>query len=77
MDTGIPALPLFLQKDLPSLLASSCFVVRYFSFVKQAALVVLTDYSVITTKSPILFFTCPQMVAFEYFQHDLIFHISE
>ena len=30
-----------------------------------------------TTKSPIFFFLCLQMVAFEYFQFDLIFDISE
>ena len=30
-----------------------------------------------TTKSPIFFFICLQMVAFEYFQYDLIFDISE
>ena len=41
---------------------------RYFSFVKQKVLVVVPDYSFVTTKSPILFFIRQQMVGFEYFQ---------
>ena len=32
---------LFLQKSFPSLLASTCFVIRYFFFVEQAVFVVL------------------------------------
>ena len=57
---------LFLQKSFPSLLASAWFVVRYFSFVKQTVLLVFPDYSFVTTKSPIFFSICLQMVAFEY-----------
>ena len=77
--SGIPAFPitLFLQKSLPSLLVSTWFVIRYFSFVKQAVFVVVPDYSFATTKSPIFFSICLQMVAFEYFQYDLIFDISD
>ena len=41
---------------------------RSFSFVKQRVLVVVPDYSFVTTKSPILFFIRQQMVGFEYFQ---------
>ena len=67
----------FLQKSFPSLLASTCFVIRYFSFVDQAVFVVFPDYSFVTTKPPIFFSICLQMVAFEYFQYDLIFDISE
>ena len=79
MDGEIPAftITLFLQKSFPSVLASAWFVVRYFSFVKQTVLVVFPDYSLVTTKSPIFFFICLQMVAFEYFQYDLVFGISE
>ena len=79
MDGGIHAFPitLFLQKRFPSLLASTCFVIRYFSFVEQAVFVVFPDYSFVTTKSPIFFSICLQMVAFECFQYDLIFDISE
>ena len=51
----------------PSLLASAWFVIIYFSFVEQTVLVVFPDYSFITTKSPISFFICLHMVAFEYF----------
>ena len=68
---------LFLLKSFASLLASAWFVARYFSFVKQTVLVVFPDYSFITNKSLIFFFICLQMVAFEYFQYDLIFDISE
>ena len=68
---------LFLQKSFPSLLASTCFVIRYFSFVEQAVFVVFPDYTFVTTKPPIFFSICLQMVAFEYFQYDLIFDISE
>ena len=75
----IPAFPitLFLQKSFPSPLASTCFVIRYFSFVEQAVFVVFPDYSFVTTKPPIFFSICLQMVASEYFQHDVIFDISE
>ena len=42
-----------------------CLVcIRYFSFVEQTVLVVFPDYSFATTKSPILFFMCLQMVTF-------------
>ena len=41
---------------------------RYFSFVKQRVLVVVADYSFVTTKSPILFFIRQEMVGFEYVQ---------
>ena len=76
---GIHAFPitLFLQKSFPIPLASTCFVIRYFSFVEQAVFVVFPDYSFVTTKPPIFFSICLQIVAFEYFQHDLIFDISE
>ena len=64
-------------KSFPSLLASAWFVKRYFSFAEQAVCVVFLDYSFVTTKSTIFFSICLQMVAFEYFQYDLIFDISE
>ena len=67
----------FLQIIFPSLLASAWFVIRYFSFGKQTVLVVFPDYFFVTTKSPIFLFICLQMVAFEYFQYDLKFDISE
>ena len=79
MDGGIPAFTniLFLQKSFTFLLASAWFVIRYFSFVEQTVLVVFPDYSFVTTKSPIFFFICLQMVVFDNFQYDLIFNISE
>ena len=79
MDGGMPAfnITFFLQKRFPSLLASARFVVRYFSFVEQTVLVVFLDYSFVTTKFPIFFFIGLQMIAFEYFQYDLILDISE
>ena len=64
---GIPIfkINILLQKPL---LESVWFVARYFSFVKQAVLVVLPDYSFVTTKSlPTLFFIYLQIVAVEYF----------
>ena len=67
----------FLQKSFPSLLESAWFVIRHFSFVEQTVFLVFPDYSFVTTKSPIFFSICLQMVTFEYFQHDLIFDISE
>ena len=67
----------FLQKGFPCLLIITWFVVRYFSFDKQTVLIVFPDYSFVTTKSLIFFFICLQMVAFEYFQYDIIFDISE
>ena len=79
IDGGIRGftITLFLQKNFPSLLTSAWFVVRYFSFVGQTVLLVFLDYSFVTTKSPIPFFICLQMIASEYFQYDLIFDISE
>ena len=68
---------LFYKKIFPSLLASTWFVVRYFSFVEQTVLVIFPDYSFVSTKSPIFFFICLQMIDFEYFQYNLIFDISE
>ena len=68
---------LFLHKNFPSLLASVCFVERYFSFVEQIVLVAFPDYSLVATKFPILFFICLEVFAFEYFQYHLIFDISE
>ena len=53
------------------------FVVKYFSFVEQTVFMVFTVYSFVTTKSPIFFFVCLQMVAFEYFQYYLIFDRSD
>ena len=67
----------FLKKSFPSLLTRTWFVIRYFSFLEQTVLVVFLDYAFVTTKSPIFFLICLQMVAFEYFQYDLIFDISE
>ena len=40
-------------------------------------MVLFPDYSFVATKSPILFFICLQVFAFEYFQHNLTFDISE
>ena len=79
MDDGIPAFTKtpFLQEIFPFLLGSTWFFVRYFSFVEKTVLVVFPDYSFVTTKYPIFFFIYLQMVAFEYFQYDLIFDISE
>ena len=45
--------------------------------VEQAVFVVFPDYSFVTTKPPIFFSICLQMVAFEYFQYHFIFDISE
>ena len=45
--------------------------------VEQAVFVVFPDYSFVTTKPPIFFSICLQMVAFEYFQYNFIFDISE
>ena len=64
----------FLHESFPSLLSITWFIVIYFSFVEQA---VFPDYSFVTTKSPVFFLICLRMVAFEYFQYDLIFDISE
>ena len=77
MDGGIPVFnnTLSLQKSSPFLLASTWFVVKYFSFVEQTVLMVFPDYSFVATKSSIFFFMCQQMVIF--FQYDLIFDISE
>ena len=50
---------------------------KIFLFCQTEVLVVFPDYSFITNKSLIFFFICLQMVAFEYFQYDLIFDISE
>ena len=77
MDGGIPAftISLFLQGSFPSLLASAWFVLQV--FIEQIVRVVFTDYSFVTTKSPIFIFICLQTVAFEYFQYYLIFDISE
>ena len=79
MHGGIPAFPitLFLYKRFPSLFASAWFDVRYSSFVEQIVLVVFPDYSFTIAKSLIFFSICLQMVAFEYFQYDLIVDISE
>ena len=68
MDGEIPAftITLLLHKSFPSLLTIAWFVVRYFSFVEKIVFVVFPDYSIVTTKSPIFFFICLQMVAFEY-----------
>ena len=45
-DCGIPAftITLLLQKRFPSFLASTWYVVRYFSFMKQAVSAVFPDY---------------------------------
>ena len=58
---------------------SGWFVIEYFPLVEKTVLVVFPDYQFLTTKSPIFFFICLEMVAFEYgcFQYDLIFDISE
>ena len=66
----------FLHQSFPSLLTSPWFVVKYFSFAKKTVLMVFHDYSFVATKSPIFFFICLQMIAFEYFPYDLIFDIS-
>ena len=66
----------FLYKSFPSLLTSPWFVVKYFYFAKKTVLMVFPDYSFVTTKSPIFFSICLQMIAFEYFPYDLIFDIS-
>ena len=59
----------FYKKRFPSLLTSTWFVARYFTFEKQTVLVVFTDYSFVTTKFQILFFKCLHMVVFEYCQY--------
>ena len=78
MDGGIPVFTIthFYKKSFPSLPASSWFIIRYFPFVEQTVLVVFPGYSLVTIKSPIFSFICLQMVAFEYFQYDLVFNIS-
>ena len=60
-----------------SYLFSQALGLSYFSFAEQTDFVVFPDYSFVTIKSPIFFSICLQMVAFEYFQYDLIFDISE
>ena len=78
MDSGIPAFILFFfTKTFPISSWKHLVYCKIFLFCQKTVLVVFPDYSFITTKSPILFFICPQMVAFEYFQYDLIFDISE
>ena len=79
MDGGITAFTntLFLQNSFSFLLASTWFVIIYFSLVEQTVLVVFPDYSVVTTKSPIFFIIWLQIVVFDYFRCDLIFDISE
>ena len=64
---------------LPSLFFTRKFPIssRKRSFIEQIVLVVFTDCSFITTKSPIFIFICLQTVAFAYFQYYLIFDISE
>ena len=59
----------FYKKSFPSLLTSTWFVARYFTFEKQTGLVVFSDYSFVTTKFQILFFKCLHMVVFEYFHY--------
>ena len=76
MDGEIPAFTIFTKK-FPICSCKCLIVVRYFSFVEQTVLVVFPDYSLVTTQSPKFFFICLQMVAFEYFQYDPVFGISE
>ena len=71
------ALLSFYKKVSHLFLQALGFVVKYFSFVEQTVLMVFTVYSFVTTKSPIFFFVCLQMVAFEYFQYYLIFGRSD
>ena len=55
-----------------------CFVCRkIFIFCRTDSFAGFPDYSFVTTKSPIFFFVYLQVVAFEYFQYDLILQISE
>ena len=79
MNGGIPAFTntLFLQKIFPISSCKRLVCCKIFLFVEQTVLVVFPDYSFVTTKSQIFFFICLKMVAFEYFQYDLIFDISE
>ena len=51
------ALPLlFLEKNFPSFIANAWFLVRNFSFVKHAVLVVFPGYSFVSTK--VFFISC-------------------
>ena len=77
MDGGMPVFTItLLTKKFPISFCKHLVYCKIFLFCQKTVLVVFPDYSFITTKSPILFFIC-QMVAFEYFQYDLIFDISE
>ena len=60
-------------------LISSCkrLVYRKIFLFCRTVLMVFPHYSFVTTKSPIFLFICLQKVALEYFQHDLVFDISE
>ena len=71
MDGGIPAFTITLfYISVSSHQRLACRKIFLFCLV-------FPDHSFVTTKSPTFFFICLKVVAFEYFQYDLVFNISE
>ena len=71
MNGGMPAFTITLfTKQVVHLLQA-------FGLPLDTVLVIFPDYSFVTTKSLIFFFISQQIVAFEYFQYNLILDISE
>ena len=79
MDAGIPAfsITLFVQKKVTSLLASAWLCRKIFLFCRTDSFDGLNCLFFRNHESPIFFFVCLQMVAFEYFQYYLIFDRSD